>query len=88
MQAHAADSLPAAVLVIEVSLCLQVRILSQQGIKEVTLLGQNVNSYADTSAMFDKPARAGSDPAADPFAIYAEVSSILVLLIDLVRMSN
>ena len=51
----------------------QVRILSDQGIKEVTLLGQNVNSYADTSALEDQSNKKSTDPDADPFAIYAQV---------------
>ncbi|GLD62144.1 CDK5 regulatory subunit-associated protein 1 [Lates japonicus] len=35
----------------------EVRMLSDQGVREVTLLGQNVNSYRDTSEQF-----CGSDP--------------------------
>lgn len=54
--------------------CRQVQILSQQGIKEATLLGQNVNSYADDSALLGQPKSSQADPDADPFAVYARVS--------------
>jgi len=37
------------------------------------LLGQNVNSYADTSALLGQPIKRGTDTDADPFAIYAQV---------------
>ena len=49
-------------------LATQVRLLSESGVKEVTLLGQNVNSYAD----FSEEA-AHQVPEGDPFAVYAQV---------------
>ena len=58
--------------------CLQVRILSEQGVKEVTLLGQNVNSYADTSALMEMLTKPKADTATDPFAIYAQVTFSLI----------
>lgn len=54
--------------------CSQVQILSEQGVKEVTLLGQNVNSYADTSALMEMLTKPNSETGADPFAVYAQVS--------------
>lgn len=56
----------------------QVRMLSEQGVREVTLLGQNVNSYADFSraggAGGARPGAAAGGAAAsqDPFeGVYA-----------------
>jgi len=46
---------------------LQVKLLSEEGVKEVTLLGQNVNSYAD----FSQEGRWVPD-SDTPFGIYAQ----------------
>ncbi len=59
-------------------LAVQVRLLSERGVRQVTLLGQNVNSYADFSAAQDRLAsrRHASSMAPgqpDPFATYAKV---------------
>lgn len=37
------------------------------------MLGQNVNSYADTSALMEMLTTPKSDTTADPFAVYAQV---------------
>lgn len=48
---------------------MQVKALSEIGVKELTLLGQNVNSYADFSEQEQQPSQNGSDA----FSIYAKV---------------
>ena len=55
--------------------------LSNQGVREVTLLGQNVNSFADLSQAQQRLAATasggtgtGAASASDPFAVYAKVS--------------
>ncbi len=48
----------------------QVKKLYTEGIREVTLLGQNVNSYADTSS---RGQDGGSDEAAPSTSYYAQV---------------
>ena len=53
----------------------QVQMLSEQGVKELTLLGQNVNSYTDSST-------AGTEPTAeegDPFDVYAKAEFPLLV---------
>lgn len=62
---------------------LQVRMLSDHGVREVTLLGQNVNSYADSSSIpsssssstifsSSTTSSSSSSNADDPFAVYAK----------------
>jgi hypothetical protein len=76
------NAMPPALLVARLPACLpaclQVLMLSEQGVKELTLLGQNVNSYADFSSSSSSADMAAGEEAAaaaaaaDPFErVYA-----------------
>eukprot|EP00210_Caulerpa_lentillifera_P008466 g8076.t1 len=50
----------------------EVKLLRDQGVKDITLLGQNVNSYSDASNIQHKPHHQMNTSNKDAFAIYAK----------------